>query len=55
MSLAAVVLATYGIMKPLVSTYDEKHDKFGNLYIPSEFGAAYLLVPCIFMAVLFHP
>lgn len=55
MSLAAVVLATYGIMKPLVSTYDEKHDKFGNLYIPSEFGAAYLVVPCMLMAVLFHP
>ena len=55
MSLLAVVLAMYGIFFPLVSTYDEKHDKFGSLHIPSELGIAYLVVPCVVLAVFFHP
>jgi len=55
MSLIAVCLALYGLFGPLVSTYAENHDRFGNLYIPSEFGAVYILVPCILMAVIFHP
>lgn len=55
MSFGAVCLALYGLFGPLVSTYDEKHDKFGNLHIPSEFGIAYLVVPCVVIAVIFHP
>jgi hypothetical protein len=55
MSLVAVMLAIYGIFVPLISTYGEKHDRFGNLHIPSEFGALYLMVPCIILAVIFHP
>lgn len=55
MSLLAVVLALYGIFFPLISTYDEKYDKFGSLHIPSELGVLYLVVPCVVLAVLFHP
>lgn len=55
MSLASVCCAIFAILSPLVSTYDERYDKFGNLHIPSEFGAAYLFVPCAIMAILFHP
>lgn len=55
MSLGSVCLALYGLLGPLKPTYDEKHDKFGNMYIPSEFGAAYLVVPCVLVAVVFHP
>ena len=55
MSLLSVVLALYGIFGPLLPSYDEKFDKFGNLHIPSEFGIAYLLAPCFVLAALFHP
>lgn len=54
-SLFSVCFAIYAILSPLVSTYDEKYDKFGALHIPSEFGAAYLFVPCMILAILFHP
>jgi ER lumen protein retaining receptor len=54
-SLLCVGLLLYGILGPLISTYAEKHDRFGNLHIPSEFGAVYLLAPCIVLAILFHP
>eukprot|EP01035_Chromulina_nebulosa_P019201 gene19201-25051_t len=39
----------------MISTYDEKYDRFGSLYIPNEFGIVYLAVPCIILAILFHP
>lgn len=55
LSLAAVSACLFGIFGPLISTYDEKYDKFGNFHIPSEFGIIYLAVPCIILAILFHP
>jgi ER lumen protein retaining receptor len=55
MSLVSVALLIYGMYGPLVSTYNEKHDKFGAYNIPSEFGAAYAVVPCVVIAVLLHP
>lgn len=55
MSLCAVAFAIYGMFGPLVHTYAEKHDRFGNLHIPSEFGIAYLIGPCILLAIIFHP
>jgi len=54
-SLAAVGLAIYGVFGPLLSTYDEKYDKFGNLHISNEFGIAYLVIPCVILAVVKHP
>ena len=55
LSLVSAILAMYGIFGPLVSTYNQKHDKFGNYSIPSEYGAVYAIVPCLVMAILFHP
>lgn len=55
MSLVAVGCATYGIFGPLAPSYDEKYDKFGNMHIPSAYGAAYLAGPCIILAIVFHP
>ncbi|KAJ1437442.1 ER lumen protein retaining receptor-domain-containing protein [Ochromonadaceae sp. CCMP2298] len=55
MSLLSVCLALYAMLGPLMPTYDEKFDRFGNLYIPAEFGIAYLVVPCVLLAVVFHP
>lgn len=54
-SLVLVLLALYGMFGPLLPTYDEKNDKFGNLSIPSEFGIIYIVAPCVILAVLFHP
>lgn len=30
-------------------------DKFGNLHVPDQLGALYLLVPAVLVALLFHP
>lgn len=54
-SLFSTCLAIYGILVPLASTYGENFDKFGNLYIRSDFGAAYLMAPCILLAIVCHP
>ena len=54
-SLGAVGLLLFGIFGPLKSTYDSKYDKFGNFKIPSEYGALYLFVPCLILALIFHP
>jgi len=48
-------VAIFLIFYPLISTYGEKYDKFGNFHIPNQLGALYLLVPCIALAVLIHP
>ena len=55
LSLLSVALAIFGMFGPLKPSYDEKYDKFGNFQIPSEFGAGYLIGPCILLAVIFHP
>jgi ER lumen protein retaining receptor len=54
-SLLSVGLAIYLLFVPLVSTYDEKYDKFGNLHVPDRLGGVYLLAPCIVLAFFFHP
>lgn len=55
-SFAAVCFAMFGVFGPLMPTYDEKHDKFGNMKpVPSELGIVYLAVPCVVLAVVFHP
>lgn len=55
LSFASVCLGIYGILAPLKSTYDDKFDRFGNLHIPNQFGAVYLLVPALLLAIMFHP
>ena len=30
-------------------------DKFGNLHLPDQLGALYLLGPSVLLAILFHP
>lgn len=57
-SLFACMLVLYAMHGPLKSTYDEKYDKFGNFgwfNIPSKFGAMYLFLPCVIIAMMFHP
>ena len=54
-SLMFVCLAIFGILGPLQKTYEEKYDKFGNYGVQNEFGIVWLAVPCVVLAVLFHP
>ena len=54
-SLVAVMASIYGIVGPLISTYDEKYDRFGFFKVPNEYGALYLIIPCVVLAVFFHP
>ena len=49
------ILSGYGILGPLISTYEEKYDKFGSLHIPNELGALYCAIPCLVLAMFFHP
>lgn len=51
MCIVSIVLIT-GKYK---ETYRLNDDSFGNLKIPSEFGALYLIVPSLILAVLIHP
>jgi ER lumen protein retaining receptor len=55
LSLVLVCASIYGVFATFLPTYDERHDKFGDLYIPSEYGILYILIPCIILAFLFHP
>jgi len=54
-SLAAIAAAIFGIIAPLKHSYDVKYDLFGNLHIPDSLGIVYVLLPCIVLAVIFHP
>lgn len=47
-----VVFGMYGSLKP---TYDDKFDKFGNLHVPNELGALYILGPATVLAIFVHP
>lgn len=55
LSFAAVTLAVVCMFTTLSSTYEKKYDLFGNLHIPDDFGIIYLLVPCVVLAIIFHP
>lgn len=50
-----VGLSLYLMFVPLLPTYDEKYDKFGNLHLPDQLGALYLLGPSVLVALIFHP
>lgn len=55
LSLAGVAIAIFGALKPFMNSYDEKYDKFGNYLVPNEFGIVYVVVPCVVLAIIFHP
>ena len=54
-SLVSVCLAVCAMLGPLKQTYEEKYDRFGNFHVPNEFGIVYLAVPCLILAIVFHP
>ena len=54
LSLLGVAMVIFGIAVSMKS-YDEKFDRFGNLVVPNSLGALYLIVPCVVVALFFHP
>ena len=55
LSLAAVTSAIFAILFPMKHTYDKKYDLFGNLHIPDDLGALYLIIPSVILAIFIHP
>ena len=54
-SLVLVLVSVGVIFGPFMSSYEEKFDKFGNLFVPNMAGIVYIVVPCLILALLIHP
>jgi len=55
MALVFTAAALYGCMVPFKGTYQADQDKFGEFNVPPGFGAVYLAVPVLVIAVFIHP
>jgi len=55
MSLLAVSVTVFGVLYPFAASYQAQLDTFGNLFLPPRFGATYILVPCILLAIFIQP
>lgn len=55
MALIFTGAALWGTMVPFKATYEADSDKFGEMNVPKGFGAVYLAVPTLFIAICFHP
>lgn len=47
--------ALYGVTVPFKSTYQADCDKFGEISVPPGYGAVYLAVPALILALFLHP
>jgi hypothetical protein len=47
--------ALWGCMGPFKGTYQADMDKFGEMNVPPGFGAVYLAVPVLILAIMVHP
>jgi hypothetical protein len=47
--------ALYGVMIPFKATYQADCDRFGEFNVPSGYGAVYLAVPTLLVAIFLHP
>lgn len=54
-SLLFTATALWGCMQPFKNTYQGDLDKFGEMNVPPGFGAVYLGVPVLILAILVHP
>lgn len=55
-SLLVVCATAFLVAVKFKSTYNPDEDPFGkNMQIPPEFGAVYLAVPCLVLAMIVHP
>mmetsp|Transcript_33644 Transcript_33644/g.49464 ORF Transcript_33644/g.49464 Transcript_33644/m.49464 type:complete len:366 (+) Transcript_33644:138-1235(+) len=55
MALAFTASALYGCLGPFKKSYQAEFDTFGEIHVPPGFGAVYLAVPCLILAILIHP
>jgi len=55
MALIFTVSALYGCMVPFKESYQADADKFGESNVPPGYGAVYLAVPVLILAIVFHP
>jgi hypothetical protein len=55
LSLFGVGIAMYGVFSKLALSYDEKFDNLGGALLPNKLGALYLILPCLLLAIVFHP
>lgn len=55
LSFLCIMGVIFGMYGPLKPSYDDKFDKFGNLHVPNELGALYILGPAVLLAILLHP
>lgn len=54
-SLGFSVLAIYLLKFKFTGTYDEEKDSFGDFQIPTQFGVAFIVVPCLLLACMIKP
>mmetsp|Transcript_8543 Transcript_8543/g.10797 ORF Transcript_8543/g.10797 Transcript_8543/m.10797 type:complete len:361 (+) Transcript_8543:115-1197(+) len=55
MSLIFTASALYGITVPFKGTYQSDCDKFGEFNVPPGYGAVYLALPVLVVALFLHP
>merc|ERR1712050_291103 len=55
MGLIFTASALWGCLFPFKQTYQADIDKFGEFKVPSGYGAVYLAVPVLFLAMFLHP
>ena len=54
-SLGSAAFCLYLMSTTYAHTYQRRYDTFGNMYMPEQFGALYLFVPCVLLGLVFHP
>lgn len=55
MALIFTASALYGCMYPFKQTYQADLDRFGEINVPKGFGAIYLALPVLIIAIFVHP
>jgi hypothetical protein len=55
MALVFTASALWGCMVPFKSTYQADMDSFGEMSVPKGFGAIYIAIPIMIIAVFIHP
>ncbi|CAK4423829.1 unnamed protein product [Aphanomyces euteiches] len=52
LALALTAAVIFLVTVQFRGSYDFKYDTFGHLHVPSEYGIAYILVPCILLGMV---
>jgi len=55
MGLVFTASALWACRGPFKSTYEVESDKFGEFHVPRGYGAVYLAIPVLIVAIILHP